>query len=124
MDKARIDKIKTSEERFRLVFDFAPDAMYINDLKGTFIEGNKAAEKMLGYNKEELIGKSFLKLHILDKPQLPGALKLLARNILGKPTGPDEFILQRKDGRKVTAEILTSPNAKRQKRYSKREKNY
>ncbi len=47
--------MKTSEERFRILFDFAPDAMYISDLKGTFIEGNKAAEKMLGYNKEELI---------------------------------------------------------------------
>ncbi len=101
--------LKISEERFRILFDFAPDAMYISDLKGTFIEGNKAAEKMLDYNKEELIGKSFLKLHILDKTQIPRALKLMAQNILGKPTGPDEFILQRKDGRKVTAEILTYP---------------
>ena len=102
-------ELKNSEERFRTLFDYAPDAIYINDLKGTLTDGNKAAEKMLGYKKEELIGKNFLKLNILDKTQIPRVLKLLAQNILGKPTGPDEFILNRKDRGKVTVEILTYP---------------
>ncbi|MBL7112278.1 MAG: PAS domain S-box protein [Bacteroidales bacterium] len=101
--------LKQSEERFRIVFDFAPDAIYTNDMKGTFTDGNKAAENMLGYSREELIGKSFIKLNILSKTQILRALKLLAKNTLGKPTGPDEFILKRKDGRKVIAEILTYP---------------
>lgn len=103
------DALKISEDNFRILFDFAPDAYYITDLKGTFIDGNKAAQKMLGYNKEELTGKSFIKLNILSKTQILEALKLLAQNVLGKPTGPDEFILKRKDGRKITAEILTYP---------------
>jgi PAS domain S-box-containing protein len=34
---------------------------------------------------------------------------LLAQNALGKGTGPDEFILKRKDGTQVTVEIRTQP---------------
>lgn len=48
-----------SEERFRTIFDYSPDALYLNDLKGVFVDGNRAAEKVTGYKKEELIGKSF-----------------------------------------------------------------
>ncbi len=97
------------EERNRLIFEFAPDAYYLNDLKGNFIDGNKAAEKITGYKKEELIGKSFLKLNILPKKLIPKAAAILAKNALGKPTGPDKFTLNSKDGNKIEAEISTHP---------------
>ena len=103
------EELRKSEERFKLVFEYAPDAYYINDLKGNFIDGNKAAEKTTGYNREELIGGSFLKLNLLSLDQLPKAAKLLAHNAMGKPTGPDEFILKRKSGEKVPVEISTHP---------------
>jgi PAS domain S-box-containing protein len=101
--------LKQSEEKFRIIFNFAPDAIYINDMKGTFVDGNNAAEIMLGYSREELLGQSFMNLKILSEIQILKAIKLLAKNVMGKPTGPDEFILKRKDGRKVIAEILTYP---------------
>jgi PAS domain S-box-containing protein len=103
------DILRNSEERLKILFDYAPDAYYLNDLRGNFIDGNIAAEKLLGYNKNELIGKSFLKLNILSLKQLPGAAKLLVKNALGQGTGPDEFVLSRKDGSKVTVEIITHP---------------
>ncbi len=100
---------RQSEERFKILFDYAPDAYYINDLKGNFIDGNKAAENITGYKREEFIGKSFLKLKLLSKDQLPRAAKALAKNILGKFTGPDEFTLHKKDGTSVPVEIRTHP---------------
>ena len=103
------EELRKSEERFKLIFEHAPDAYYLNDLKGNFIAGNKAAEKITGYEKEELIGESFLKLDLLSLDQLPKAATLLAKNAMGKPTGPDEFILKRKSGDKVAAEISTHP---------------
>ena len=78
-------------------------------MKGTFIDANKAAEEILGYSKSEVLGKSFLKLSILPKKEILRAGKLLARNLAGKPTGPDEFTLIRKDGTKVPVEIRTHP---------------
>lgn len=103
------EALKDSEERLKIFFEFAPDAYYINDLKGTFIDGNKAAERMTGYKREELIGKSYLKLKLLPPYQIPKAAALLAKNTLGYPTGPDEFTLIRKDGNKVSLEIRTQP---------------
>lgn len=94
-----------SEERFKVLFDSAPDAYYINDLRGKFIDGNKAVEKITGYKKEELTGKNFFKLKLLSTGQSPKAAKALAQNVLGKITGPDEFTLNRKDGSKVPVEI-------------------
>ncbi len=103
------DKLRSSEERFKIIFDYAPDAYYINDLKGNFVNGNFVAEKLLGYNRDELIGKSFLKLNLLSPIQLLKAAKLLTKNLVGQATGPDEFVINRKDGSKVTIEISTYP---------------
>jgi len=35
------EELKDSEERLKILFDYAPDAYYISDLKGLFIDGNK-----------------------------------------------------------------------------------
>jgi PAS domain S-box-containing protein/putative nucleotidyltransferase with HDIG domain len=103
------EAIKSSEERLKLLFEFAPDGYYLTDLKGNFLDGNKAAEDMVGYKKEELVGKSFAKAKLLSASQLPKALTLLARNAVGQPTGPDEFTLMRKDGSKTIVGIRTFP---------------
>jgi len=101
--------LRESEERLRILFENAPDAFYVNDLGGHFIDGNKAAEEMTGYQKDKLIGKSFLQLGLLPKKYVPTAAKLLALNALGRPTGPDELVLNRKDGAQIVAEIRTVP---------------
>ena len=101
--------LKDSEEKFRILFEFAPDAYYLCDLTGCFADGNQAAERLMGFNRDELLGKSFLKVNLLAPADIPKAAKLLALSALGRPTGPDELTLQRKDGRKVRVEIRTFP---------------
>ncbi|HMA83219.1 MAG TPA: PAS domain-containing sensor histidine kinase [Candidatus Thermoplasmatota archaeon] len=109
-ERKRIEKsLKQSEIRFKTLFEHAPDAYYINDFEGHFIDGNKGAEKLLGYKKEELVGKKFTELSILPKKYIPKAIKNTIAGKKGKPTGPDEFVLNRKDGSKVIAEINTIP---------------
>ncbi|MCK4817468.1 diguanylate cyclase, partial [bacterium] len=103
------EELRHSEEKLKMLFEFAPDAYYLNDLKGSFVDGNKAAEELTGYTREELIGKNFLTLKLLPPTQIPKAATLLAKNVLGKPTGPDEFLLNRKDGTKVAVVIKTFP---------------
>ncbi len=103
------EELRNSEEKLKILFENAPDAIYLNDLKGTFIDGNKAAERITGYNREELIGKSFLRLKLLAPGQIKKAAKLLIKNRKGKATGPDEFNILRKDGSKIPVEIRTIP---------------
>ena len=101
--------LKYSEERLRILFESAPDAYFLSDITGIFIDGNKAAENLVGYKKGELIGKNYLKLKLLPAKEMLKASKLLLKNVQGKSTGPDEFILNNKNGSQVTVEILTHP---------------
>jgi PAS domain S-box-containing protein len=101
--------LRESEERFRVLFEHAPDPFYINRVDGTLVDGNSAAEVFLGYMKEELIGTNFLEKGILSGEDISRAIDLLEKNKNGEPTGPDEFTLYRKDGSAAYAEITTHP---------------
>jgi PAS domain S-box-containing protein len=100
--------MQDSDNKFQLLFEYAPDAYYLSDLKGTFIDGNQKAENLVGYQREELIGKNFLRLNLLPASYIPKAVQALAKNVGGLATGPDEFVLKHKDGRQVPVEISTT----------------
>jgi len=98
-----------SEERLKVLFEYAPFPYFISDLRGTFIDGNHAAELLVGFSRKELVGKNFLESGLLSAEDIPKAISLLARHVRGEATGPEEFILNRKDGSLVIAEIRNQP---------------
>lgn len=106
--KKALAELKESEERFKTLFDFAPDAYFLNDLKGDIVDGNKAAEKILNLGKN-LIGENFLTSGILPESEKQRGLKILKSNRAFLSTGPDEFVLNNKNGSVITAEISTCP---------------
>jgi len=109
-ERKQVEKaLRESEENLKKYMESAPAGVYINDLRGTFLYGNKRAEELTGYPREELIGKSFLKLNLLSEKDIIKAGKALALSIAGKSTGPDEFELLRKDGSHIWVEINTVP---------------
>jgi len=79
--KSMLESLEKSEEKFRVLFELAPDAYYLSNLEGTLIAGNRSAEKLLGYKKEELIGKNFFDLNLLSPDQFPKAGELLNKNL-------------------------------------------
>ncbi|MDP8255284.1 MAG: PAS domain S-box protein [Candidatus Alcyoniella australis] len=107
--KRQQQRLAESEERFRTLFEMAPDAYYISELDGTLIDGNLAAEKLIGYPREQLIGSNFLELGLLASEDIPCAAELLYKNNQGLGTGPDELTLKSGDGRRLTVEIHTRP---------------
>jgi PAS domain S-box-containing protein len=100
--------LRESEERFRSYLEYAPDGVYMSDVKGNFLYGNRKCEEIIGYRREELIGKNFLELNILSENSLNKAAQLLQANIEGKSTGPDEIELISKEGCPIPVEINTS----------------
>jgi len=54
------EKTRASEERFRALGENAPDIIYTLDDCGAFTYVNPAWERILGYRKEEVIGKYFV----------------------------------------------------------------
>jgi len=101
--------VKDSEEQLRILFENAPDAIYLKDLEGVFVNGNHAVEKITGYKREELIGKSFIEKELLDDRDLPRAINNLKKVAAGRGTGPDDFTLKRKNGSTAKVEIRTYP---------------
>ncbi|MBW2557888.1 MAG: PAS domain S-box protein [Deltaproteobacteria bacterium] len=102
------EKLRVSEKLFRSYLEYAPDGVYMNDLEGNFLYSNSKCEEIIGYRREELIGKSFLELNILSENSLSKAAQLLQANIEGKSTGPDEIDLIDKEGRLIPVEISSS----------------
>lgn len=98
-------KLKESEENFRRIFDSAQDGIFTLDLRGRFISGNKKAEEICGYKKEELIGKSFVEL--LPKKEIPKVLEIFNNLILGKISfHKTEIEIIRKDGKIIPIELV------------------
>jgi diguanylate cyclase (GGDEF)-like protein/PAS domain S-box-containing protein len=77
-------------------------------LDGNFLYGNSKSEEIIGYRREELIGKKFLELNLLTENSLNKAIQMLQENMKGKSTGPDEIGLVSKEGRLIPVEINTS----------------
>jgi len=82
--KEIIKKLNDSEEKFRFLFENAPDAYFLYDISGIFIDANNAAEELVGYKKEELIAKNMFDLKLLPADQSPG---LTDFNLIRKDDG-------------------------------------
>ncbi|MBF0376568.1 MAG: transporter substrate-binding domain-containing protein [Desulfamplus sp.] len=65
-NKALLD----SEEKFRLAFHTNPDSINLNRLEdGCYIDINEGFTKIMGYTREEVIGKTSLELSIWKNPE-------------------------------------------------------
>ncbi|HJT66639.1 MAG TPA: PAS domain S-box protein [Pyrinomonadaceae bacterium] len=57
--QARNEAMCQSEERYRELFENSKDALYLHDMSGRYTSVNRAAERLSGYTREELIGRHF-----------------------------------------------------------------
>jgi PAS domain S-box-containing protein len=54
--------LRESEERYRELFENSKDAIYVHDMSGQYTSVNRAAERLSGYTRQELIGRHFSSL--------------------------------------------------------------
>jgi PAS domain S-box-containing protein len=96
---------KRSEERFRTLFEYAGDAIFITDLEGNLLDANQTACERLGYSKEELVG---LSVADIGPPLLGPAVgePMSAVQELGSSTF--ETVHRRRDGTAMPVEMITT----------------
>ncbi|MCF8067446.1 MAG: PAS domain S-box protein [Desulfobacterales bacterium] len=63
-------ELKESEEKFRIAFMTSPDSINLNRLEdGVYLDINDGFTHILGYTREEVIGKTSLSLNIWKDPE-------------------------------------------------------
>lgn len=93
-----LQQVRESEERFRALGENSPDIIYAMDNEGLLTYINPAAESILGYKREELLGQSFLNLMKKDERNIQ--LQLFGRIKQDKETVKNlKVILLTKDGK-------------------------
>lgn len=109
-DRKKVEEaLRDSEERLKIIYDNAPDSIFIGSVDGTIIDGNRAAEEMIGYSKEELVGKNILNVKLVVPSDYPKITKAMAKSALGLKTGPVVYKAIKKNGSYFYAEISTFP---------------
>lgn len=96
---------------FRSIFGAYPDALLLVDGQGVICLANPAAEALLGYSAEELVGLS-VDMLVPDsiRPRHASYRESYAKNPRPRPMGTDmELVAKRRDGSEVMVEISLSP---------------
>ncbi len=109
-ERKRIEEaLRESEERFRMLFDGAPDAIFLADPEsGEIIDLNQAASQLLLRPREEIVGLHHSKLHPpqLQDHEKKNFIKYVQGIRTKKQTHPIESAVLRSDGSTVPVEIL------------------
>ena len=97
---------RATEATFRGLLDAAPDAMVIVGRDGSIVLVNAQTERLFGYRREELLGRS---IESLVPERLRGG-SLHRGDLSGTQTDTDtDLSCMRKDGTEFSAEIRFSP---------------
>jgi PAS domain S-box-containing protein len=95
--------LRESEERYRELFENAKDAIYVHDLAGTYLKINRAAEKLSGYTREEIVGHNFTEFVAAD--HIRHVRDSFCAKLAKKGETTYEVDVIAKDGRRVPVEV-------------------
>ena len=100
-----LERLRESETRYRLLLEFAGEAIfsYDRDLKLTGV--NRKACEMIGYSAEEMLGKNILELGVVHPEDLEKVLRDVGILLGGEETVSDEVRLITSEGSEILVEL-------------------
>lgn len=102
-----------SEAIFKVIFDKSPEGILIIDEEDVYRACNAAAANMLGYAREEIIGKKSIDISPDIQPESGffsgNATRMFAKNALDGATQHFEWTHLAKDGSHKLMEVMLSP---------------
>ena len=97
--------LRESEHKYRSIFEKASDAIFILNDEGRILEVNSKFCRMLGYEKDEVIGKTITEI---DTPEYAAVAHQRLEQIRREESGIFESAHLAKSGRVVPLEISTN----------------
>ncbi len=95
-------ELKSSQQRYKALFDLASDAVFIADIEGTIVEANVAATTLLGYDREQFLGRNYAEI-VAD--QEVERLWRSRDRLLKGGVSVEEWQLVAADGNSIAAEV-------------------
>lgn len=106
MEAERQRDLVKSEERYRMLFEGANDAIFLLDLASKHIAANQKAASMLGYEVDELVGKPASQ--VVAQREYLDTLAVQQTLLAGQAVPTYERIMVRKDGTEFPVEVSVS----------------
>lgn len=97
------EALRRSESRFRDLFEQLSDGVFVADLSGRYTDVNAAGCRMLGYAREEIVGKSIMDL--IPPEDVPRLAESREQMLEPGHVHTGEWSLRRKDGAMLPVEI-------------------
>ena len=99
------EALKESEEKYRILYEYAGNAVFTCDCYSNIIDMNKNACDHVGMNKEDLIGNSIVKCGIIHPADRKKFSTLIQHLIEGNPSIKENIRFKIKDGTYATEEV-------------------
>ncbi|MEI7736046.1 MAG: PAS domain S-box protein [Ferruginibacter sp.] len=104
--KAAVEAVKVTAQSYFDLFNTITEAIYIQDENGVFIDVNYGVEKMYGYQREEVIGKTPEFLSASGKNDLPLIFEIVTKTFTTGIPEQFEFWGQRKNGEIFPKDVI------------------
>ncbi|MHA1476790.1 MAG: PAS domain-containing sensor histidine kinase [Promethearchaeota archaeon] len=102
------EELRQSEEKYRFLFEKSPVSILLINTQGKIEDCNPALEKLIRYDRSELINNQFKKLPIVLPEYLSILLKRLKKVFDGETLPTIDIQLKKKDGELVWVNIESS----------------
>lgn len=100
-----VDELRASESRVRALVEQAKDGIFLADANGRYIDVNQAGCELLGYTRDELIGKTIADIVAPDERSRLDAERA---TVLAGRTARGEWRVVRRDGTEVPVEVVAN----------------
>ncbi len=109
-ERKRVQKaLAEQEEKYRLYFSLSNDVMFSWDNEFRVLSVSPNVERLLGYRPEELVGRQFHELDLLDPADMKEALENAAHLLAGRRVSSSIYRFIARDGTMKFGELTEVP---------------
>jgi two-component system, sporulation sensor kinase E len=99
--------LEISEQKYKSLFEYSPDIVYMMDLEGVFTNLNPQFQNIIGFNPDEVIGKNIRDL--LPELYKEATLRSFSAVITGKKPQINELSFPHQNGKEIILQCTSLP---------------